>query len=302
MLRYVVPVALVLAVVTPTVASGASLKTYKATVDVDLSLTQKTIWKGIRPGCVAPAENFSVDYGIVVRTRRFSRVRPGVVSLAGSNYGSTSTYGADGGFRQFMINGPWEIQTAYPQGCNIGTAAPPPSWAVAPLCNRIEEKVSATLIQSGDTPGAGSLVLLRTPEARQAQGASIGARCVRTFHNIVGRGLESDIALTLKGTLISVPIPNLKAKLARIAKGKRGAHPSFSETITVGGDCTAMTMKPSIGERPDFVKADGSRPHQALGAPADIATGSVCMISGGGKVTVTREGPAVITSIPKIPR
>lgn len=300
--RLVLLAALTLAVLAPTASAATSLKTYEATVDVDLALTLKSDWKGIRAGCFAPAENFSVDYGIVARTRRISRVRPSVVSMAGANYGSTPTYGADGGFRQFMNSGPWELQTQYPPGCNSGTAPAPPSWAVAPLCNRIEEKVSASLVQSGDKPGAGSLVLLRTPAARPAQGASIGARCLRTFHNIVTRGLESDIALTLKGTAISIPIPNLKAKLAKLAKGKRGARPSFSETIDIGGDCTAVSVKPSIGERRGFVKAPFSTPARALGSPADPATGSVCMVSGDGKLVVTRVGPAVNTAIPAIPK
>ena len=228
-------------------------------------------------------------------------MRPGVVSIVGKNYGSTSTYGADGGFRQFMNSGPWELQTQDPAGCGGGAAPPPPAWAVAPLCNRIEEKVSATLLQSSEKPGAGTLVLLRTPAARRAQGASIGARCLRTFHNISARGLDSEIALTLKGTLIEIPMPNLKARLTKLGKGKRSARPSFSETIDIGGDCTAMTMKPSIGERPGFVKAPFSTPAQALGNPVDYARSSTCMISGDGKVTVTRVGPAVNTRIPGVP-
>ena len=200
-----------------------------------------------------------------------------------------------------MNSGPWELQTQDPAGCGRGTVPPPPSWAAAPLCNRIEEKVSATLLQSGEKAGAGSLVLLRTPAARRAQGASIGPRCLRTFHNISARGLESDIAFTLKGTLIEIPIPDLKAKLVKLGKGKRGARPSFSETVDIGGDCTAMSMKPSIGERPGFVKAPFSTPGRALGSPTDYARASTCMISGDGKVTVTRVGPAVNTRVPSIP-
>ena len=156
-------------------------------------------------------------------------------------------------------------------------------------------------MRSADKPGAGSLVLLRTPAARKAQGASIGPRCLRTFHDISTRGLEADIAFTLKGTLISVPIPNLKAKLVKLGKGKRGARPSFRETIDIGGDCTAVSMKPSIGERPGFVKAPYSTPAQALGSPVDYARSSTCMVGGDGKLTVTRVGPAVNTRIPAVP-
>ena len=177
-----------------------------------------------------------------------------------------------------------------------------PSWATAPLCNRIEEKVSATLLRSSEKPGAGTLVLLRTPAARQATGASIGPRCLRTFHNIVGRGLESDVALTLKGTAITVPIPNLKAKLAKLAKGKRGAHPSFKRDDRRrrrlhGDDDEAVHRRaPGLREGPVLHAA------RALGSPSDYATASACMIAGDGKLVVTREGPAVSTEIPKVPR
>lgn len=287
-----------------------SLKTFPVSVDVDLEITEKTAWTGIRPGCYAPAENFSMTYKLDMRTRPNgpkSKIKRGTATLTGASYGTTETFGAKGGFRQLGSPGSWELETKDPPGCDSG-APPPPAWAVSPTCKRISERVSTALlandIDDPDDPTSnrvssdGVLAIARTPKpVPTAGGATMGASCYRTLHDITREGLSSAIAIAPTSTFIMVPIPKLELKLAALARGSSHARPSFRVDITVGGDCAGMRMKPSLGPDPDFTKAPFSQAHDALGSFNGEADRTLCTISGSGRVIVRREGAVVNTGV-----
>lgn len=297
---------------TPAGAVATVLKTFKTSIDVKLNLTERSIWQGIRPGCFAPQEDFDMTYKLRMDSRpndKGSKLRNGVASLTPASFGVTPSYGDRKSFRQYSIGAPWTLETQYQAGCD-GPAPAPPDWAVAPTCKAVNERVEASLLQNTiddpDDPTSnllsddGVLLLVRSPKASPTvNGANIGESCLRTLHNIEPMGDGSLVAIGLKQTLISVPIPNLQGKLKRLARGKRKSHPSFRIPIDVGGDCKGMWMKPTIGPDPDFVATPFSQPHNALGSFNGDATKSVCMISGSGSVTVRREGAVreTLTSI-----
>lgn len=272
------------------------LKTYRTAIDVDLEITERVTWKGIRPGCFAPAEDFDVTYRFDVQSqpRRTSRVTAATTTITPGIVGVTYSYGDRGGFRQFSSGGPWELQTANPGNCPA--ASPVPSWAGSPTCKRIAERVSASLQME---PGGrdGRLTVTRTPKARPTlRGASIGASCFRALTEIDAVGLASEIAVSERATLIVIPVRSLRAKLNALAEGSDRARPSFRLPVTISGDCTAMKMSGSIGPKPDFAKSPYPVPNRALGSPADLAKATSCSISGRGDFTVRRVGPVVETA------
>ena len=310
------PIALLVAALGLAIAAGSasamviSSQTFKVSIDVKLDLTERSTWQGIRPGCYAPQEDFDMTYHLGVDSRpdgKKSKVKDAVATLTGGLFGTTPAYGAKRSFRQYSSASPWTIETQYPAGCD-GPAPAAPAWAVSPACNRISERVEATLTQSDiddpDDPTAvkkssdGSLLLIRTPKAAPTlTAANMGESCYRTLHDIVPTGLDSLLEIQPQQTLMSIPIPNLDDKLSRIAKGADKSHPIFRIPIKVSGDCNGMHMRPTNGARPDFTQTPFSQPHNALGAFNGDASKTVCTISGNGDAIVRRESAVVSTAV-----
>lgn len=297
-------VALTATMVSPADAAVRSLTTYPLSVDVDLDLTLQSDWKGIRAGCFAPAENFSMTYRLDLKSRskgKKSVLKKGTATLTGGHFGATASYGDTASWRQFSSGAPWELQTANPVGCETPAPAPP-SWATSPTCKKTSERISATLLEAGDDKARatdGALVLLRTPKAKPTiNGASIGPSCLRTFHDIDPSGIDSNIAIGLKDTLISVPIPNLSGKLKDLAEGSAGSRPSFTVPIRVSGTCGDMKMTPFLDTREGFEPRTLTQPHNALGPFNGDPDQSTCTIGGRGRAIVRREGKITETVIP----
>lgn len=286
------------------------LQTFKTSIDVRLNITEHSIWQGIRPGCYAPAEDFDMRYHLSLDSTplgKRSNIKSGTTSLTPGVFGVTPSYGDKRSFEQFSTPGQWTLETAYPGGCGSEPAPPPPAWAVSPGCTAIKERVSATLSQNtvndpsdptSNLPSDdGALVISRSPRARPAaSGRSIGDSCFRTLHDVASMGVDSYVSMGLKDTFISVPVPNLQAKLSRLAKGSSGSRPTFRVPIKISGTCNAMHMSPSNGPHPDFVATPFSQPHNALGAFNGEANRTVCTIAGSGIAVVRREGKVVGTS------
>lgn len=274
------------------------LRTYPVSIDVDLQITEKSSWKGIRPGCYAPAENFDMTYQIDVNSRprgRASRIKPGTATLTSAVVGVTPSYGARSGFRQFSSSAPWELQVANSAPCP--PASPVPSWASSPTCKRIAERVSASLQTEADGRD-GRLTIVRTPKAVPGVfGAPVGASCFRTLSDAEPVGLASQLAIGQRSTIIVVPVRSLRAKLEALADGANGASPSFRIPVAISGECNAMRMSGSIGDRPDFRKSPWVTPNRPLGNPADLAKAATCTVTGRGDYTVRRVGPVVETSL-----
>lgn len=282
-----------------------SVSTFKTSIDVKLDFDETSNWQGIHSGCYAPQEEFDMEYGLHIDSTPHSKskIKAGVASLTGASFGVTPNYGDKGSFRQSSGTTPWTLQTQYPAGCG-GTAPPVPSWATSPGCKKISERVEATLLQSDiDDPDSnlgsvtdGTLMLIRTPKAKPTVfGANIGASCYRTFHDIYPKGLESRAEISLKSTILSVPVPRLESKLSKIAKGSDGSKPSFTIPIKISGSCAAMQMSPSIGPHPDFSEIALSLPHQALGSVNGDASKTTCYVHGKGRAIIRRVGPVVST-------
>lgn len=273
------------------------LKTYPVAIDVDLDITQRVSWKGIRPGCFAPAENFDMTYRLEVqsRPRKASRVKPGTATLTDAVVGATASYGDRRGFRQFSLGAPWELQTKNPANCP--KAPPVPSWASSPTCKRIAERVSASL-QTEPNGRDGRLTITRTPSARPAAfGAGIGPSCFRALRDVDPIGLASELAIFQRATVITVPVRSLRAKLNALAEGSDAAKPAFRIPVTIGGDCTAMKMSGSIGDRPGFNKSQFETPNRPLGSPEDLAKAASCTITGRGDYQVKRVGRVIETGL-----
>lgn len=292
------------AAVLPASASAKTLITFKTEIDVDLSLTEKSHWQGIRDGCFAPAENFDATYDIDVDTTsrgKDSTLRAGTATLTDTVFGATSTYGDAGSFRQRMTSAPWELQTAYPAGADCGPdpAPAPPEWATSPSCKPVSERVAASLVAVPGPSGNGSIVITRTPKkATLAAGGSMGASCLRTLHPIAPEGEESEVGVLLRSTFIQVPVPGLETKLLKLAQGKKGSRPSFTVKVDVGGDCNEMRMKPRLGRRGDFTRSPFTQPNEALGPFTGEDGRSACLIAGSGRVIVRRAGAVAKTKLP----
>lgn len=291
----------------PAVVTMGAVSTYPVAVDVELDLTEKSHWQGIRPGCFAPHENFDVTYNLKLDSRPGAQAQivPGIANVSPVSYGSSPSYGAKSSFRQWSSGNPWELETQYPDP-DCGQAPAPPDWATSPTCKKINERVSATLLandydEAGKTGfnGDGIVLVTRTPKAKPtANGADMGASCYRTLHDIDPRGRHSLIEISLKSTVIEIPVPKMRDKLKALAKGSKKARPSFRLPVSVSGDCKAMRMRPTVGDDPDFSESSFSQPHQALGSFNGEPGKSACMISGTGSVTVRRAGAAVNTKAP----
>jgi hypothetical protein len=273
------------------------LKTYPVTIDVDLDITQRVSWRGIRPGCYAPAENFDMTYRFEVqsRPRKASQIKAGTATLTAAAVGATPSYGDRAGFRQYSRGSPWELQTANPANCP--TASPVPSWASSPTCRRVTERVSASL-QTEPNGRDGRLTITRTPKAKAVPlGASIGPSCFRALRDVDPVGLASELAIFERATMIAVPVRSLRAKLEALAEGSDRARPSFRIPVTISGDCTAMKMSGSIGDRPGFSKSPFATPNRPLGSPEDLAKAASCSIAGRGDYQVKRVGRVIETGL-----
>lgn len=293
-----------LVVAGPAGAVAISLKTFKTSIDVRLNVTEHSIWNGIRPGCFAPQESFDIRYHLAIDSTptRKSKIKVGTASLTPASFGVTPNYGDRRSFQQFSTPGQWTLETQYPAGCGSEPAPPPPAWATSPTCKNIKERVSTALLQntindpSDPTSNLGSddgaLVIFRTPRAKPTvNGASIGDSCLRTLHDVDPMGADSLVNIGLKDTFISVPVPNLNAKLSRISRGSRKSRPSFRVPIKISGNCNAMKMVPSNGPSDNFVPSPFSQPHNALGSFNGEPDKSICTIAGSGVAIVRREGP-----------
>lgn len=286
-------------------ATVKALQTFKTEVDVNLSVTQRSIWDGIYPGCFAPQEKFDQTYTVKIDSRPGIRasIKAGTTTLLPAGYGTTASYGAPGSMKQSAKSGPWELQVANPGGC--GSPAPAvPSWATSPTCKKISERVLATIAgASGTADGGsvadGSILLVRVAKpAASSRGKDIGASCWRTLHNVGVGGIDQAVEITQRNTLVQLPVPGLRAKLEKLAGGAAKSRPSFKVPFKLSGDCNAATMTPEVGQRPGYQPLVGSLPHQALGRIFDQPQRTACMISGSGSVTVRRTGPAKTTFLP----
>jgi hypothetical protein len=300
--------AFAVAVVAAGVAAGASsppsgavvfgtLKTFPVTIDVDLELTERTSWKGIQGACPAPAENFTIAYRADVNSRprgKSSRITPGTATVTTGLAGVTAAYGDRGSFRQFSVSAPWELQTQNPPSC--GQTRPVPDWASSPTCRRLSERVAASLQTETDDRN-GRLVLERTVKARPTTAAgAIGESCLRTLRDPAPVDEAAAVVLSLRRTLISIPVRSLRAKLVALAEGSARARPSFRLPIEIDGDCRAMTMRGSFGKRSGYVRAPWVTLNRALGSPSDLATAATCTIRGRGDVVVQRTGKVTGTA------
>lgn len=293
----------------PASAAVISAKAFKTSIDVRLNITEHSIWRGIRPGCFAPQEDFDIKYHMTIDSTptKKSKIKIGKAALTAASFGVTPNYGARRSFEQFSTPGQWVLETQYPAGCGSEPAPPPPPWATSPTCTSIKERVSASLSQntindpSDPTSNLGSddgaLILTRTPRTKPTiNGASVGDSCHRTLHNVDPMGADSHVNIGLRDTFISVPIPNLQAKLKRISKGVRKSRPSFRVPIKVSGNCNGMKMIPSNGPSDNFTFTPFSQPHNALGSFNGEPDKSICTIAGSGIAIVRREGPVLETA------
>lgn len=267
-----------------------SMTVYPVSVDVGLTFFERVEWKGIVPGCFAPAEDFTMPYTISIDSTpgKRSRVKPATATLLSSVSAVTPSFGAPGGFRQSSSGASWELEVAHPAGCAPGHPAVP-GWATSPTCRKISERVVAHL-QFEENGRDGRLVISRARSSGGAQGAPIGASCLRTIVDPVARQLASTITLSERTTFVTVPIRSLKAKLVALAEGSATARPSFRLPITIGGDCMAMTMSGSIGDDPGWSNVPfgpGDRNLWLGDGPGGKAT---CQLGGRGSVTVKRVG------------
>lgn len=293
-------------------AVAFTLSTFKTSIDVKLDITENSEWKGIRPGCFAPAEEFGMNYKLNIdsRPKKSSKIKTGVATLTGASFGVTPNYGAKGSFVQSGKPDQWTLQSEFPAGCS-GEVDPPPPWASTPQCKKISERVYATLRQSDikdpdSQDGSvldGTLVLMRMKNASTVSlGKSIGEPCHRTLQDIYSEGVQSLVDISLKTSIIEVPIPNLRTKMEKLVKGSDRSRPDFSVPIRVSGDCDSMRMTPYTGPNPDFIADRNGLPHKALGDSQGKEANSLCHIGGRGRVTVTRVGPVVTTIVPKLPK
>ncbi len=282
-------------------AAVGSLETYKVEIDVSLSVSERSIWNGIYPGCFAPQEKFDQTYKLEIDSKpgRKSKIKAGTATLFPGTFGTTNSYGARSSFRQSAKSGPWELQVANPAGCN-SAAAPVPSWATSPTCKKISERVSATLSGSSDAGSSdGWLVIRRGPKASPAsRGGSIGASCYRTLHNVDFPGVNQVFEVGLKDSFIQVPVPNLRQKLEKLTNGSSSSRPSFKIPIKLSGDCNNAKMSPQTDLKDSWSPLFGSLPHQALGYIGSEYNRSVCMVSGSGSATVRRVAAVKSTVVP----
>ena len=283
-----------------------SVETFKTSIDVKLDLDETSNWQGIQAGCYAPQEEFDMEYGLSIDStpHKNSKLKSGVASLTGASFGVTPNYGDKGSFTQTGRPGQWTLQTQYPTGCGGEPAPPVPAWAASPTCKKVSERVEATLLMNDlNDPDAdlgsltdGTLMLIRTPKAKPTVfGRSIGAGCHRTLQDIYPKGLASLVEISLKSTIISVPVPRLQSKLKKISNGSDRSKPSFSIPIRISGSCDAMEMSPTVGPRPEFTDSPISFPHKALGSVNGDASKTTCYVHGKGKAIVRRVGPVVST-------
>lgn len=282
-----------------------SLDTFKTEIDVDLKITERSVWDGIYPGCYAPQEKFNQTYTLDFDSKpgRKSKIKSGTTTLFPSGYGTTASFGDKGSLKQSGKSGEWELQVANPASCNSG-APPVPSWATSPGCKKINERVMASVVgASGESEGGkvtdGSIILYRVAKPKaSSKGASIGASCWRTLHNTYFSGIDQVAEIGLRNTFLQIPVPGLQQKLTKIAGGSAKSKPSFKVRFGLSGDCNTARMTPTVGDKQNYTPIVGSLPHQALGHIFEQTYRSSCMISGSGSIVVRRVAPTRTTVVP----
>lgn len=273
------------------------IKSFKTSIDVRLGMIEHTKFRGEREGCFAPFENWDYRYNIDIdsKPRKKSKVTKGTTTIfmaQDNGTGTTPSYGDKGSFKQAASNASWDLTVANPSSC---PAAPPvPEWATSPTCKKISERVSATLVESGTEgtkEGDGQLILTRVRKARPNPiGASIGASCYRTLHDLATEYADAEVGIALKSTILTIPIPDLKDKLIDISRGGAKSRPSFRVKIRHTASCNDFGMFPRTAAKPDFLKSPFSQPHQFLGSFDGDPSRSVCSLVSSGSVVVRREG------------
>lgn len=270
---------------------------YRASIDVDLKLTEHTEFNGVRDGCFAPFEKWSYDYGLDIdstptKKSKATLATATVQSLVPKGTGTTYAFGAPGSFKQSASNASWELTTKNPASCN-GTPAVP-DWASSPTCKKISERVGAALTETGTEgtkDGDGMLQIIRTPKAKPMPfGKSIGSSCYRTLHNLETSFYDAEVGIALKSTIITMPIPDLKEKLRDIASGGPKERPSFKVRLRFWFKCNNYNMSPQGPIDTSFNESPFSLPHQFLGSFNGEPERSKCTLSGSGWLKVTREG------------
>lgn len=272
-------------------------KSFKTSIDVQLNLTEHTEWNGERPGCFAPYEKWSYDYGLDIdstpsKKSKSTLATTTVQPLIPKGTGTTYAFGAPGSFKQSSSNASWELTTANPANCPTAPAVP--GWATSPTCKKISERVGASLIESGaegTKEGDGMLQIIRTPKAKPMPfGKSIGASCYRTLHNLDTSFYDAEVGITLKSTIITMPIPDLVEKLRDIGTGGASERPSFKVRLRFWSKCNNYNMSPQGPIDTGFSMSPFSQPHQFLGSFNGESERSKCTLSGSGWLKVRREG------------
>lgn len=281
-----------------------TLTTYPVVAKLSMDMTVTVHWHGITAGCFAPQENFDVVHTFSFDTHpngKSSKVKPGTATLNSgplvpSLFGATATLGAPKGAKQSgKVNG-WDLEINYPAGCGTEPAKAPPSTIVAPQCKPITERTAISLeMAAPDEKRNGIMTIRRTPTKNPAAptGASMGASCFRTLHDVKFSTDRSVVAVFEDMTFLQIPIPNLAGRLDLLA-GPKGPAPYV---FRISGACHDARVKPSIGPEPGFSSSPG-QPHDAIGQAWNDSPGNnTCTISGSGRLDLIRTGNVKKTTI-----
>ena len=312
-LRRAVTGALLVGVVAVLPASAGAAPTamaqYPVSVKVDITVTQRAIWNGIKPGCYAPQENVDMTYTWRIRThpngaKSAKLVKPVKVILVGAGtaiqngtYGVPTFFGAAGGFVQSGRSGQWDLEVNYPpSGCGTDPPPPVPREVVSPGCNRILGR-AAVALQPAEEPGRngdGTVIITRVHGPKLTSlGAPIKPGCFRTLHDVDFATLESAFSVKPRTTTVQLPLPGLHRRLAILAT-VRSPKPVVYP-VRFSGDCWNVRARPNVGLVRSF-RPIQTAPHFVIGNPE--REGVACMLSGQGTVTITRTGPQKVTQIP----
>lgn len=282
---------------------------YPVSVKVDISVTQRSIWNGIKPGCFAPQENVDVSYTWRIRThpngaKSAKLAKPvkvvmvgGATDLQVGTYGVPIFFGAAGGFVQSGRAGQWDLEVNYPpSGCGTDPAPPVPSEVTSPTCNRIAGR-AAVALQPAEDPGRngdGTVIITRVHGPKiTSRGAAIKPGCFRTLHQTSFATKESAFGFQPRTTTLQLPLPGLHRRLTALAT-LRNPKPVVYP-VRFSGDCWNVSARPSIGLVRGFRPVQTS-PSFVIGNPE--REGVACMLSGQGTITITRTGPQTVTAIP----
>lgn len=298
--RFLIPLGIAILLSATYVPSAGAviigLTSFKTSIDVDLKLTEHTKWTGERAGCFAPYENWDLKYNLDIDSRptRNSKIVSGTTSLMSIEEGSGTSFsfGAKNSFKQNSSNASWELQTQNPADCPAATLVP--SWATSPTCKKISERVMASLTETkseGTDPGDGIVQIVRVRKAKPAASPTrIGDSCYRTLHDLSAGVQDAEVGITPRETMLTVPVARLKQKLENLADGGAKSRPSFRIKVRYWSVCNFFGITPQTASRPGFAPSPFSTAHMFLGGFNGEPDRSICTLSGGGTITVRREG------------